>query len=92
MAPRPPSETPRNLRIDGRRTSMRLENAYWTALEEIAATKGIDPAQLVERIAAADTRGNRTSAIRVYVLAWFRRARRRHRARRRTPRRQRGPV
>lgn len=86
MAARPPSETPRNLRIDGRRTSMRLEDAYWAALEEIAATKGIDVARLVERVAAGDTRGNRSSAIRVYVISWFRRVRRRPR------RRQRGPV
>lgn len=77
MVPRPPSDTPRNLRIDGRRTSLRLENAYWAALEEIAA---------------GDTRGNRSSAIRVYVLAWFRRARRRRPARRARGRRQRGPV
>jgi len=92
VVPRPPSDTSRNLRIDGRRTSLRLENAYWAALEEIAATKRMDVGLLVERIAAGDTRGNRSSAIRVYVLAWFRRARRRRPARRARGRRQRGPV
>jgi predicted DNA-binding ribbon-helix-helix protein len=90
VARHPRSDTPRNLRIDGRRTSMRLEDVYWSALEEIAAATRIDVTRLVERIAAGDARGNRSSAIRVYVLAWFRRARRRRPARRLRP--QRGPV
>ena len=63
---------PRNVRIHGRRTSMRLEAPFWTALEEIAATLEMPIETLCERIADSAHRGNLSSAIRVFVLAWSR--------------------
>lgn len=63
---------PRNVRIHGRRTSMRLEAPFWTALDEIARTLDMPVERLCERIAGGAHRGNVSSAIRVFVLAWSR--------------------
>jgi predicted DNA-binding ribbon-helix-helix protein len=63
---------PRNVRIDGRRTSMRLEAQFWEALTEIAQTLDMSVEALCARIAASEHRGNLSSAIRVFVLAWSR--------------------
>jgi len=63
---------PRNVRIHGRRTSMRLEQPFWTALEEIAKTLEMPIETLCEGIADSAHRGNLSSAIRVFVLAWSR--------------------
>ena len=84
------AQTPRNVRIEGQRTSMRLEARFWDALAEIAARTGETLPALCERILRGGHRGNRSSAIRVYVLNWFRQAR--SRPRRRARRRQAGPV
>jgi predicted DNA-binding ribbon-helix-helix protein len=82
------SERPRNVKVFGRRTSMRLEPAFWEALEEIARRERTDVDALFDKVAKVPHRGNLTSAIRLYALAYFRgipwpprRARRRaHRA------------
>lgn len=82
------SERPRNVKVFGRRTSMRLEPAFWEALEEIARRETTDIDALFDKVAKVPHRGNLTSAIRLYALAYFRgipwpprRARRRaHRA------------
>ncbi len=63
---------PRNIRIHGRRTSMRLELPFWSALEEIARALEMPVETLCERIADTSHRGNLSSAIRVFVLAWSR--------------------
>ena len=68
-------DQPRNVRIRGMRTSMRLEGAFWKALRDIAGRTGESVPALCERILRADHRGNRTSAVRVFVLNWFRDAR-----------------
>jgi predicted DNA-binding ribbon-helix-helix protein len=80
-------EHPRNIRIEGQRTSMRLENRFWLALAEIANRSGVSVPALCERILRDAHRGNRTSAIRVFVLNWFRLARTTHRPRRQLRRR-----
>ena len=66
------SERPRNVKVFGRRTSMRLEPAYWEALEEIARREDSTVEALIDTVAKAPHRGNLTSAIRLYVLAYFR--------------------
>lgn len=40
----------RGFRIRGHSTTLRLETAFWTVLEEMAADEGISLAQLVEAI------------------------------------------
>jgi predicted DNA-binding ribbon-helix-helix protein len=66
------SERPRNVKVFGRRTSMRLEPAFWEALEEIARREGTDVDGLFDKVARVPHRGNLTSAIRLFVLAYFR--------------------
>ena len=63
---------PRNIRLDGQRTSMRLEGKFWLALAEIAERSGVSVPELCERILRDGHRGNRSSAVRVFVLNWFR--------------------
>jgi len=67
-----PSERPRNVTIRGKRTSMRLEPGFWDAIDEIATREGLAVDQVFERVAKSPHRGNLSSAIRVYVLAYFR--------------------
>lgn len=57
----------KNVRINGRRTSMRLEPEFWGALREVARREGRSVAEICSR-AAQDCPGSVTSAVRVYVL------------------------
>lgn len=57
----------RSVVIDGHRTSVSLENAFWNALRLLALQKGLTVNQLVTQI-DRDRDGNLSSAIRVYVL------------------------
>ena len=63
----------RSLTLHGHRTSVSLEDAFWTAFREIAAEQGKPLNRLAAEIDAA--RGIETglaSAIRVHVLNWYR--------------------
>ena len=58
----------RSIVIDGHKTSVSLEDAFWSGLKEIALAQG---ATLSEMIAGIDTtrqQGNLSSAIRLFVL------------------------
>ena len=62
-----------SLTLRGHRTSVSLEEPFWQAFREIAETEGKPINQLAAEIDA--DRGvemGLASAIRVYVLAWFR--------------------
>lgn len=64
-----------NLRIDGRRTTMRLEPTMWDGLQEIAAREGRDIDAIatdVARLKRPDT--SHTAAMRVFITAYFRHA------------------
>lgn len=56
------------------RTSMRLEPELWDALLEICLREDVDTSELVRQIEARGHRGGRTSAVRVYVLQYYRAA------------------
>jgi predicted DNA-binding ribbon-helix-helix protein len=56
------------------RTSMRLEPELWDALEEICAREAMSLTEVVKQIERVGHPGGRTSAVRVHVLAYFRRA------------------
>ncbi len=64
----------RNIVAGRGRTSMRLEPELWDALVEICRREGLDPGQLVRRVEEQGHAGGRTSAVRVYLLAYFRSA------------------
>jgi predicted DNA-binding ribbon-helix-helix protein len=53
---------------------MRLEPELWDALLEICQREGHDISQLVRQIEAVGHSGGRTSAVRVFVLEYFRAA------------------
>lgn len=59
----------RSLTLRGHRTSVSLEDAFWTAFREIAAEKGMAINALAAEIDAdRDIETGLASAIRVYVL------------------------
>lgn len=62
----------RRIAIFGHQTSLRLEDDYWTWLQEIAADVGVTVPQLIEGIAASK-RPNRslTSEIRTAITAHY---------------------
>lgn len=64
----------RNVVAERGRTSMRLEPELWDALKEICRRERQDMNQLVRHIESLGHRGGRTSAVRVYVLQYFRAA------------------
>ena len=64
----------RNIVAERGRTSMRLEPELWDALSEICRRERTSPSELCRRIERAGIPGGRTSAIRVYILRYFRAA------------------
>jgi predicted DNA-binding ribbon-helix-helix protein len=62
----------RSVVIAGHRTSVSVEDAFWTALKDIAAGRGATVAELVATIDAGRRHGNLSSAIRLFVLDHFR--------------------
>lgn len=62
----------RSIVIAGHRTSVSVEDAFWTALKDIAAGRGTTVAELVATIDAGRQHGNLSSAIRLFVLEQFR--------------------
>jgi predicted DNA-binding ribbon-helix-helix protein len=62
----------RSVAIDGHRTSVSLEQAFWEALREIAAADGRTVNALIAEI-DRERHGNLSSSIRVFVLDHVRR-------------------
>ena len=57
----------RSVVVAGHPTSVSLEPAFWDALKELAAARGLSMAALIAEI-DRDRSGNLSSAIRVHVL------------------------
>ncbi len=70
----------RSVTIAGHRTSFTLEPAFWDALRDIAAMQDCSVSELVRRIDGERTAGpappehGLSSALRVYILDWYRKA------------------
>jgi predicted DNA-binding ribbon-helix-helix protein len=64
----------RNVVAGRGRTSMRMEPELWDALLEICQRERRDMSQLVRNIEEVGHSGGRTSAVRVFVLEYFRAA------------------
>ncbi len=62
----------RNINAGSGRTSMRLEPEVWDALREICLREGLDLRDLIRNVESAAGEGGRTSAVRVYVMQYFR--------------------
>ncbi len=61
----------RSVVIAGHRTSVSMEQAFWDALKQIAASEGRSLGALIEEV-DRDRAGNLSSALRVYVLRCLR--------------------
>jgi predicted DNA-binding ribbon-helix-helix protein len=62
----------RSIVIDGHKTSVSLEDAFWNDLKDIAYTQRTTPSELVAQINGVRKQRNLSSAIRLFVLEHFR--------------------
>jgi predicted DNA-binding ribbon-helix-helix protein len=62
----------RSIVVAGHKTSVSLEDAFWKALKEIADERGLTLSDLVSTIDTDRRQGNLSSAIRLFVLDYFR--------------------
>jgi len=62
----------RSIVIAGHKTSVSLEDAFWEALKVIAAARGISLSDQVQLIDQKRKQGNLSSAIRLFVLDYYR--------------------
>lgn len=64
----------RNMISKRGRTSIRLEPELWAALNELCVREGLRIGEMVRLIERREHSGGRTSAVRVYILNYFREA------------------
>jgi predicted DNA-binding ribbon-helix-helix protein len=62
----------RSIKISGHQTSVSLEDAFWDALNEIAATTGVPVSDIVSIINNERQYANLSSQIRLFVLGYYR--------------------
>jgi predicted DNA-binding ribbon-helix-helix protein len=62
----------RSIVIAGHKTSVSIEDAFWTALKDIAQSRQQSVAELIGAIDGARRGANLSSAIRVFVLDYYR--------------------
>jgi predicted DNA-binding ribbon-helix-helix protein len=61
----------RSIVVAGQKTSVSLEEEFWTAFRDIARSRGVQLASLVGEIDSNRRQRNLSSAIRLFVLAHF---------------------
>ena len=61
----------RSIIIDGHKTSVSLEDAFWQAIKEIALLRGTTLSNIVSSIDAGRESGNLSSNIRLFVLDFY---------------------
>ena len=62
----------RSIVIAGHKTSVSLEDGFWTSLKEIAGERHVTLSELVASIDTDRQYGNLSSAIRLFVLDFYR--------------------
>ena len=62
----------RSVIIAGRRTSVSVEDAFWKGLKEVAGKRLMTVPDLIGNIDATRQQPNLSSALRVFVLEYFR--------------------
>ncbi len=62
----------RNLKVNGRRTSLRLEQEIWDALEDVARRRCLSVSDLVSEVDGRRGDGALASELRVYLLGYYR--------------------
>lgn len=69
-----PWQSCRNVVVCGRRTNLRLENAYWSSLKDICAREGFTLNKLCGEIERRCGPTKLTQALRRFVIDYYRRA------------------
>ncbi len=64
----------KNVTINGRRTSLRLEQASWEAMDDICKCEGLTLHELCSLIETRRQGASRTSAVRAFIVTYFRTA------------------
>ncbi len=64
--------TKRSIVVAGHKTSVSLEEAFWNGMKEISGTRDMTLSELVGEIDSNRQQGNLSSAIRLFVLDYFR--------------------
>jgi len=64
----------RSFNIKGHRTSISLEAPFWDALKQAAQQEGVSLAKLVETIDATRDADGLSSAVRIWLLHYYRRS------------------
>jgi predicted DNA-binding ribbon-helix-helix protein len=67
-----PRPVKRSFTIGGHRTSISLEAPFWEALREIAKLEKRSLAQLVQSVDVGRDDGGLSSAVRIWILDYFR--------------------
>lgn len=62
----------RSVVLHGRKTSLSLENEFWQAVLEICHHREMTVSRLVEELEASRDHANLSSAVRLYVLQYYR--------------------
>ena len=62
----------RSIVVAGHKTSVSLEEGFWNSMKEISGSRGLTLSDLVSEIDNGRKQGNLSSAIRLYVLDYYR--------------------
>ena len=62
----------RSIMVAGHTTSVSLEEAFWNGMKEISRLRGMTLSELVGEVDSNRQQGNLSSAIRLFVLDYFR--------------------
>ena len=62
----------RSILLAGRNSSVSLEDEFWNALKKIAGDRNVMLSELIDGINAQRQHGNLSSALRLFVLEYYR--------------------
>lgn len=62
----------RNVTVNGRRTSLRLERAAWEALDQICECEGLTLHEVCTAVEGVRFGSSRTSTVRAFIVTYFR--------------------
>jgi predicted DNA-binding ribbon-helix-helix protein len=75
----------RSVIVASHKTSVSLEDAFWNALKEVAAARGVTLSDLVTSIEVERRQSNLSSCLRLFVLDFYRAQHTRHMGARNDP-------
>ena len=62
----------RSIVVSGHKTSVSLEDAFWNGMKEIASGRNLTLSDLITAVDSERQQGNLSSAIRLFVLDFYR--------------------